>query len=66
MIIKGVISTIKDSENIRIIMYSNESSVSYNLELAHHIDIATLNVGDKVVAAFYTKTDGVIIAKCQQ
>lgn len=66
MIIRGVISSIGDSSNIRIVMPSKDSKVSYNLELAHHIDVNTLNIGDKVVAAFYTQTDGVIIAKCQQ
>ena len=65
MIIRGIISTINDSSNIRIIMPSIDSNLSYNLELAHHIDINTLNIGDKVIAAFYTETDGVIIAKCQ-
>lgn len=65
MVIRGVISNIQDSRNIRIVMPSMDSNVSYNLELAYHIDINTLNIGDKVVAAFYTQTDGVIIAKCQ-
>ncbi len=66
MIIKGIISILKDSSNIRIIMPYMDSNTSYNLELANHIDINTLKVGDKVIAAFYTQTDGVIIAKCQQ
>ena len=41
MIIRGIISTINDSSNIRIIMPSMDSNLSYNLELAHHIDINT-------------------------
>lgn len=65
MIIRGVISNITDSSNIRVVMPTQESTVSYNLELAHHIDINTLSVGDRVVVAFYTDTEGVIIAKCQ-
>lgn len=66
MIIKGIVSSIKDSNNIRIVIPAVDSNVSYNLELANHIDINTLNINDKVIAAFYTQTDGVIIAKCQQ
>ena len=66
MIIRGVISNIQDSSNIRIVIPSMDSKVSYNLELAQHINIENISVGDKVIAAFYTKTDGVIIAKCQQ
>ena len=65
MVIRGVISNITDSSNIRVVMPTQESTVSYNLELAYHIDINTLSVGDKVVVAFYTDTEGVIIAKCQ-
>ncbi|WP_195940962.1 hypothetical protein [Romboutsia sp. 1001713B170131_170501_G6] len=65
MIIRGVISNITDSNNIRVVMPTQESTVSYNLELAYHIDINTLSVGDRVVVAFYTDTEGVIIAKCQ-
>lgn len=66
MIIKGIVSSIKGSDNIRIVIPAVDSNVSYNLELADHIDINTLNINDKVIAAFYTQTDGVIIAKCQQ
>lgn len=65
MIIRGVISNITDSSNIRVVMPTQESTVSYSLELAYHIDINTLSVGDRVVVAFYTDTEGVIIAKCQ-
>lgn len=66
MIIKGIISNIHNSNYVRIIIPSKDSKVSYSLELAQHIDINTLNVGDRVIAAFYTQTEGVIIAKCQQ
>lgn len=66
MIIKGIVSSIKDSNNIRIVIPAVDSNISYNLELADHIDINTLNINDKVITAFYTQTDGVIIAKCQQ
>lgn len=65
MIIRGVISNITDSSNIRVVMPTQESTISYSLELAYHIDINTLSVGDRVVVAFYTDTEGVIIAKCQ-
>ena len=53
MIIKGIISNIHNSNYVRIIIPSKDSKVSYSLELAQHIDINALNVGDRVIAAFY-------------
>lgn len=61
---KGTISTVSTT-TARIIFPELDDTVSYELEVAKHINIEDLNPNDKVIVCFYNNDlkQGVIMAE---